>query len=196
MYISYEEIEEEASKFLNEYNSSRVIPVPIERIVELKLEISIVPKMGLLKNEGIDAFLSHDFTELYIDHDHYVRQTNRSRFTLAHEVGHYVLHRDIVASIKTLDDWKFFILGQGTGRAIYEIHADNFAGCLIMPKPELEEEYKAQRKIAAARIKQAGMSKPDEKTLISFIANEVARKFDVSPKAAEIRLSKIFLQGL
>ena len=86
-YISYEKIEKEANKFLNDYNPNRDIPVPIEEIVEIKLEISIVPKMGMLSRHGIDAFLSYDFTELYIDHDHYMSQTNRSRFTLAHEMG-------------------------------------------------------------------------------------------------------------
>lgn len=196
MYISYEATEEAASKFLSEYNSKRTIPVPIERIVELNLEISMVPIKGLLSSKGIDAFLSRNFEDMYIDEDHYMSQTNRSRFTLAHEIGHYVLHKDVVASVKTLDSWRSFILGEETGRAIYEVHSDNFAGCLLMPRPEIEKEYKNQREMAATRFEKAGVDEPDQKTLISFIANEVARKFDVSAKAAEIRLSKIFLQGL
>ena len=66
-YISYEETEGRANRFLAEHNPNRKIPVPIEEIVELKLEISIIPKMGMLLQHGIDAFLSSDFTELYID---------------------------------------------------------------------------------------------------------------------------------
>ena len=77
-YISYEETEGEANKFLAKYNPNREIPVPIEEIVELKLEISIIPKMKMFSQHGIDAFLSTDFTELYIDQEHYMSQTNRS----------------------------------------------------------------------------------------------------------------------
>ena len=78
-YISYEKIEKEANKFLNDYNPNRDIPVPIEEIVEIKLEISIVPKMGMLSRHGIDAFLSYDFTELYIDYDHYIQPRERRK---------------------------------------------------------------------------------------------------------------------
>lgn len=191
MFISYEQSEGEAEKFLAKYHPSKTIPVPIERIVELDLEISIVPIKGLLAKESIDAFLSHDFSELYIDHDHYMGQTNRSRFTLAHEVGHYVMHRQIVAQITSIEQWRRFILGDGTGRAIYEIHADNFAGCLLMPRERLLAEYEIQKKTAEDRFRAAKLNVPDKKTLISFIANEIARKFDVSPKAAEIRLQKV-----
>lgn len=194
MYISYEDTERAAEAFLAKYHPDRSIPIPIEKIVEIKLGISVVPRMNLVSNEGIDAFLSHDFTELYIDYQHYFGQTNRSRFTLAHEIGHYVLHREVVSQIKTMDDWKKFILGQGVGRAVYEIHADNFAGCLLMPRPEVSEEYQLLKESAQKSLKAAGMSIGDEKTLISFIANQVAKKFDASPKAAEIRLTKIFLK--
>ena len=189
--ISYEKIEKEANKFLNDYNPNRDIPVPIEEIVEIKLEISIVPKMGMFSQHGIDAFLSSDLTELYIDHDHYMLQTNRSRFTLAHEMGHYILHKDIIRSITSLEQWKNYLLGQGTGRAIYETQADSFAGCLLMPQPEVIEKFHSQETKAIKEFKTIGMTKPDNKTLISFIANEIARQFNVSQKAAEIRLSKV-----
>lgn len=194
MFISYEETEKAAEAFLKEYHPSRTIPIPIEHIVEIKLGLSIVPMMGLLAKEGIDAFLSHDFTELYIDNEQYMGQANRSRFTLAHEVGHFVLHREIVATIVTMADWKKFILGEGTSRALYEIHADNFAGCLLMPRKEVTDEYNRLRETVAKQFENAGFKITDEKTIISYIANQVGRKFDTSPKAAEVRLSKIFLQ--
>jgi len=191
VFISYEQTEKEAQSFLTKYHPSFSVPVPIERIVEIDLQISIVPIKGLLVRESIDAFLSCDFTELYIDHDHYMGQTNRSRFTLAHEVGHYVLHRDVVAQITSIEQLRRFILGEGTGRAVYEIHADNFAGCLLMPRDQVRAEYDIQKKTVEDRFRSARLEIPDKSTLVSFMANEIARKFDVSPKAAEIRLSKV-----
>lgn len=196
MFISYERTEEAAERLLKEHHPSRSIPIPVEEIVELKLGISIVPVMGLKTNDDVDAFLSHDFTELYIDHWQYMGATNRCRFTLAHELGHFVLHREVVAQITSLEQWKKFILGEGLGRAAYEIHADNFSGCLLMPREEVSAEYLLQRATAAEKFEKAGMKITDEQTLISFIANEIAKKFNVSEKAAEIRLSKIFLKPL
>ena len=49
----------------------------------------------MLSQYSVDAFLSLDFLELHIDEEHYMSQTNRSRFTLAHEAGHYFLHKEI-----------------------------------------------------------------------------------------------------
>ena len=194
-YISYEEIERAANTFLSTYNPSRKVPVPIEEIVEIKLEISIVPKMGMLSQHGIDAFLSSDLSELYIDHDHYMSQTNRSRFTLAHEIGHYVLHKDIIRSVSTLKEWQDYLLGPGTGRAILEVQSDNFSGCLLMPQPEIIEEFHVQETIAIEKFKAASIPKPDDKTLVSFIANKIALQFNVSQKAAEIRLLKVLRVG-
>ena len=59
-----------------------------------------------------------------------------------------------------------------------------------MPQPEVIEEFREQKEIAIKKFKSIGMNEPENKILISFIANEVARKFNVSPKAAEIRLLK------
>jgi hypothetical protein len=192
MYISYADTEEAANRFLAQYNPAGTIPIPIEEIVELHLGISIVPRLGLLREEGIDAFLSHDFTTLNIDQEHYMNHSNRCRFTLAHEIGHYVLHRDIIESIKTVEEWRRFVLGEGTGRAVYEIHADNFAGCLLMPRELVLAEYKAQKEMADKTFRAAKMNVPDDSIQIPFIANELARKFEVSQQAAEIRLRKIF----
>ncbi len=81
--LSYGEIEDKAEEFLKKYNPSRSIPVPIERIVEIELAINVVPKKSLRSIHQIDAFLSSDLTELYIDYDDYMNETNRGRFSLA-----------------------------------------------------------------------------------------------------------------
>jgi len=48
MPFSYEKIEEQATSFLEIYNNpERKIPIPIETIIEIQLNISIVPMKGL-----------------------------------------------------------------------------------------------------------------------------------------------------
>jgi Zn-dependent peptidase ImmA (M78 family) len=189
MYLSYDQIEAQAEAFLARYNPTRTIPVPIEHIVEIQLRLSVVPVKGLFRNEQIDAYLSHDLTELYIDEDHYMDQTPRSRFTLAHEMGHYEMHRDFISQeVTTIEEWKIKILGEGQGRAYRETQANHFAGCLLLPRTELIAAYE-QGKGKAKRI--MGSSLPSDKELIPYIANDIAKQFAVSPQTAEIRLNKV-----
>lgn len=192
MYFSYDHIEQQASNFLQKYHPKSTIPVPIEHIVEVLLELSIVPVKSLLHHESIDAFLSHDLSTLFIDEDHYMGQTTRSRFTLAHEAGHIVLHKNFIEqNVKTIEQWKEKILGAGTGRAVYETQANQFAGCVLMPKPNLIDAYKKIEQNAQAIFKASGIAFPDAKNLIPYISNDIARLFEVSPQSAEIRLKNV-----
>lgn len=192
MYLTYENIEERALDFLNSFDLASRIPVPIEEIIEIHLELTIVPMKSLLEEHSIDAFLSHDMTTLYIDEDHYIKQTNRSRFTLAHEAGHIALHRDFITeNVKTLDEWKNKILGAGTGRAYYETQANHFAGCLLMPREEILLAYNENEDKAKRAFQEIGMEIPDRDLLIPYVANDIARMFEVSNQAAEIRLKML-----
>ena len=102
MRKSNETIEQYAIDFLRQYNPDDIVPVPIEQIVEITLGINIVPIKELLRDHHVDGFLSHNCQTIYIDEDNYMSQANRSRFTLAHEIGHLLMHRHIVKNIKTL----------------------------------------------------------------------------------------------
>jgi len=46
-YFSYEQLREQADGFLDRYHHSRVIPVPIEEIVEFSMGLDVVPVPGL-----------------------------------------------------------------------------------------------------------------------------------------------------
>lgn len=65
-FIPQKELEKAANQFLSEHHPDGSIPIPIEEIVEIKLGIKLIPAPGLLRL-GIDAFLTHDFKEIYID---------------------------------------------------------------------------------------------------------------------------------
>lgn len=190
-YLSYLEIEKEADGFARQYNSAGTIPVPVEDILELDLCLRVETHKGLFKNLSIDAFLSTDFTELHIDEDHYLGQTNRSRFTVAHEIGHYVLHREYAQSSKSIADWKTFILSAGQERELAEYQANDFAGCLLMPRDLALEQFEKHKKTATDRFKQAGLNAPNDSTLIEYTSNELAKFFDVSDQVAQIRTTKM-----
>ena len=190
-HLPYLEIEKEADAFARQYNSAGTIPVPVDDIIELDLRLRVEAHKGLFKNLSIDAFLSRDFTEIHIDEENYLGQTNRSRFTIAHEIGHYVLHREYAQSSKSIADWKVFILGAGDERDIAESQANNFAGCLLMPRELAIEQFETHKKRATERFRQAGLSTPNDSMLIDYASNELAKFFDVSDQVAQIRTTRI-----
>lgn len=95
-FLSKERIEEIAEQFLAKYNPDNIFPLDIEGIVEFKLPLDdIVPVENLKRETDHDAYLSKDLKTIFVDQYIYHNVEARYRFTLAHEVGHLVLHRRI-----------------------------------------------------------------------------------------------------
>jgi len=57
--------------------------------------IDIVPMPGLHALIETDGFITSDLREIFVDEFVYQSRLGRYRFTLAHELGHSVLHRDV-----------------------------------------------------------------------------------------------------
>jgi len=85
------------------------IPIDIERIIDLRLKIDIIPIPNLQKLCDTDALIASSWKSVYIDKYRYLddRYQNRLRFSLAHEIGHFVLHKNIYESlsIKSFSDF-------------------------------------------------------------------------------------------
>ncbi|MBP8960424.1 MAG: ImmA/IrrE family metallo-endopeptidase [Bacteroidales bacterium] len=62
----------------------------------------------------MDGFISNNFQNIYVDEflSIITRYYIRVRFTIAHEIGHYILHRSTIDSLKFNDEeeWKEFRL--------------------------------------------------------------------------------------
>lgn len=60
-----------------------------------------------------------------------IRESGRRRFTIAHEIGHYILHGDqqIPCSPRVIEGWR-------DGQPIHEREADSFASELLLPTSE------------------------------------------------------------
>jgi len=61
-------------------------------MVEFQLKVDIIPLPGLKEVYGFDGFTSADLKEISVDLFAYQHRPRRYRFTLAHEVGHIMLH--------------------------------------------------------------------------------------------------------
>lgn len=133
-FISKYEIVSHVEGLLNEYWDG-IFPVDVERICDY-LGIAIIPVARLANEFRIDAFISADFKTIYVDAEKYKYNSYRYRFSVAHELGHYLLHREFFSSrVWSFEDW----LGSSSGEmnGAVEFQANYFAGSLLAPEDEL-----------------------------------------------------------
>ncbi len=94
--LSYEDINESATGFLEQKGLDDNFPNPIDEVVEFDYSIDIVPFPNLQGDFDIDGFMSGDLSRIYIDDFIFKKRPFRYRFTLAHEIGHLILHKDLM----------------------------------------------------------------------------------------------------
>ena len=166
MNISFKRIDEKAKRLLQQ-SDALALPVDLNRVVEcLGLSLNEKP----LENE-YSGFLAVKEKTIVVNLNH---PRVRRRFTIAHEIGHYQLHR-------RSEDIPVFI-----DRAVYhrkesvagvdhlmEMEANAYAAGLLMPEALLDEYLEDHPAL--------DLEKPaDIKTL--------AEEFEVSRPAMEFRL--------
>ena len=102
-HISRHEIQARADEFRTTYWPGEGLPVGIEQIVECDLGIKIIPVSGLRRDSDTDALLLGDMKSIVVDLGMYMddRMERRMRYSFAHEVGHFVLHRNLFRNSST-----------------------------------------------------------------------------------------------
>jgi len=187
---SYEDLRKRADDFLRTYNPTGTIPVPIEEIVEFEFDINIVPVLGLQRQLEVEGFTSSDLKNIYVDEYVYTDYLNRYRFTLAHEIGHIVLHRNLYDDhkFKSIEGWKEFINSmteEEHGWLEYQGYA--FAGLILVPREPLVNHTGEWVK----RIKDQGISLEQNRDFAwDLIAEHLGKGFQVSSSVIGKRLHK------
>lgn len=173
------------------------IPLDLISFVELELRMDLIPYDLLKADFGADAAILADFSGLYIDGEIFdqidlVRgaQLNRLRFSIAHELGHLFLHRELfeAAAITTNEhflDW----LNEHNGRKYdFEREANEFAGRLLVPVELLRECFE---KMLPAMDSQYGRHVwVSNAEIRSKTAELIAPRFGVHPIAIETRFDR------
>lgn len=168
------------------------IPVDVECILEVGLKITIIPLPGLQNQISFDSFISSDWKNVYVDRDRYMsdKYYRRIRFSLAHELGHFVLHREIFKSLRiaSLEDYyRFYQDAPEDQYRFLEDQANKFAGCLLMPQEILNQHW--EKYLAEARKKLIGTALENKEIdLVGYIAGDLSEIFNVSAQAMEIGL--------
>lgn len=196
-YLLYSEVRNIADKFLNQYHPSLDIPIPIEEIIEFKMGIDIFPMHGLStdfsgNNLEVDGYTSLHRKTITVDNWIYQNRLSRYRFTLAHEVGHIVMHKKLYESIpfKNIDEWKAFIRNfHESEYKKFEWQAYAFAGLILVPGRQLERAIDLRLNEAMEIVKQQGMNPQDVIDFVwSIVYENVGHDFEVSPIVIDKRV--------
>lgn len=141
-FKSKSEIATAAEQFLKQYHGSDTTPIPIEEIAELQLGITVIPVPSLQTTFGHESFISSDFKHIIMDNAIYVGQPDRTRFTYAHELGHFILHKEIYGEnkITSIDEFlKFHNALSSADLKNLHVQANSFAGKVLLPKTHMDE---------------------------------------------------------
>ncbi len=191
--LTYLDVNDRAAQLLEQNGRLGEVPVDVEALVEIDLGLSIVPYRGLLSGYGIDGIMSLDATTITVDQHVLERQWPRYRFTLAHELGHRVLHSDIIGGlgIASEEEWiEFYLSLSEREHSWFEHQAYWFAGALLLPENTLLAEFRtAIGKVEGEDMSLAQLSVYSR----SAVAGAIARRFEVSTGAVQRRLRKLGL---
>lgn len=181
-----------ADDFRNKYGGGK-IPVDIEDIIEFDLNLDIRPTYNLSSNCNTDAFLSADCKTIHVDSDHYSKPNYlpRIRFSLAHEIGHLVLHKDVIPILRpsSLEEWKEIVTTIPEDEYSWlEQHAYEFAGRLLVPRENLIADIHA----ITPQIKSVMEinSEVDQDDIMERFSSRICHKYAVSWEVIAKRIRK------
>jgi Zn-dependent peptidase ImmA (M78 family) len=144
-------------------------PVPVDRIArKLGVRVQFAPLDNDLSG------MAHIRDGIVVVGVNSLHAPNRQRFTLAHELGHVVLHRPILEGAVHVDRVLLRDRNSSTGTDQQEIEANAFASELLMPTEILETILGGRQVIL-----------DDDEEVAAL-----ARKFRVSDSAMRFRFFK------
>ena len=114
-------------------------PVSVEAVCDY-FGVAVVPVAGLFARFRVDAYIAADFRTIYVDEAEYENDSYRYRFSVAHELGHLVLHKEYFSSrVESYNEWSGLVGGSVCSMA--EFQANYFAGSLLAPEDELIRQF-------------------------------------------------------
>ena len=162
-----------ASQVLSDHWNDKL---PVD-VVEIASKLGIQIKYGILEG-NICGFLIYDDDTPIIGISS-LHSLTRQRFTIAHEIGHYLQHpKESFIDNKYAIYWRN--ASASTGEKQQEVDANNFAAKLLMPKSAIQAELS---KIKLEDEDESGIAK-------------LADKFQVSTQAMTFRLINLGLASI
>lgn len=175
MNKSKKAIQRLATQLLNQSNIKKP-PVKVENIAKfLGIKISFRPYKG---NSDISGILIRDASQVVIGvnakhHEH------RQRFSVAHEIGHYLLHEGDQVFVDREYKVNFRDSNSSLGTNLQEVEANFFASLILIPEDFLINDLKKY---------EIDIETSDQ---IEQLAKDLSEKYNVSPTSMMLRLSQV-----
>ena len=171
--MTVQDICEKAEELEIKYNPEGLSPFPFEKIVEDQKDIKLIN--AEISNTISGAILKAENHYFIIVNPN--KPATRQQFTLAHEFGHYFLHKAIldkgtkfIDGDPVLDSGTILLREDNADPNQLEREANNFAASLIMPESLVKKAWETFKDIEAC-----------------------AKVFNVSGAAMSIRLERLGL---
>ncbi len=170
------------------------VPVDVFSIAEITLRLDPLLAPSLYDKFKVDAAISFDLTGIFLDKQAYEDfesgdrwEERRLRYSVAHEIGHFVLHRrEILASFfESIGDFRKWA-GRREDCNSAEYQAHEFAGRLLVPLEALVRVY--DEACAAEDRRNGGWRK--EPNARSNLAKKIAPRFGVNRGVIEVRFHR------
>lgn len=138
-----EELAEELNhKYFTDLGRPLTLPIPVEDMAEHFLGYTIdITNQGLFSDPDLLGGIDFEQDLILVnasieDHD------GRYAFTVAHEIGHHALHRDVFMNSRAFNENEI-LCRDTTEKSQIEIEADRFAAALLMPPQAIHDGLKA-----------------------------------------------------
>jgi IrrE N-terminal-like domain len=191
------------AEYGNKYGPVTTPPIPVDDIVELYLELTL---------EFIDARRMFEVDDVHgalwvnkklvgidqrLDPSSYPAMLGRYRFTLAHEAGHWRLHRQLFQKnanqlrlLPEKADRPEYICRSSDTEPI-EYQANRFASCLLMPREMVKRAWHEWRgemdPMYLADLRAEANGDVSDELVLENAVRPFAATFQVSPEAMRIR---------
>jgi hypothetical protein len=202
-YRSNDALAASAYQWLQQHHESLEPPIPVEEILEFVYGITPFPIPGMEDTYGVVGSIGAGLDTLYVDEWVMMKQPGRYNFTIAHEIGHLVLHRDVLAEWEAawqavpsqdIDAWVRF--QQEMDAAVLrqmEYQANEWARHALVPHQPLCSavdvamlDYEGKREAAL----QQGRDVPEDTfdVVMYYLTEQLAPIFKVSPQIIRYRI--------
>lgn len=174
-----------------EYPHGIDIPIEIDRIVERNEQVDdIVPVELLQEKFKVAAVLNYKpngHFDILVDEGTFDYRRSRASFSIAHELGHIVLHSEVCRNCRTIDDAINLMLRLKRVYRFIEKAANYFAGAILMPSRTPVEDT---AKIYEVLVKEYGY---DANLIPDKLCSTLARRYEVYNPPMKIRLKELNL---
>jgi len=191
--LSLKQVDEEAQKFFKWNKNFDKIPVPIEDIVCRYYKYDIIPSASLYSKIGAAGFILPHKKEIYIEQSIFENTSpNRFNSTLAHEVGHLVLHREFMDKFKDEDDVISFLTSfesDPDSLDWIEKQAWTYARYLLLPSHFFDKKL-------FSLIDEKKLNDSPARDISTLLKIPIATHFEVAEEMAKIRIQKFLENGV